>query len=292
MGMIILFEDYLRLEKSYSELTIQAYSRDLLNFENFINRTYSSSLLNANSSEVRSWIYQLVESNYNHNSVNRKLSVLKSFYKFLVLRNHRSDNPTSLISSLKKSKRLPEFIAEDKMMKFLVSSDLNDYEAFLQDTIILLFYQTGIRVSELRNLKIRAIDFNKKEVKVFGKRSKERLVPFGNELAARLKDFQFIKSTMEVPASEFLFTNIKGAQLSPSYIYNKVKSRLSDFTEQKKRSPHVLRHTFATQMLNSGANLNAIKEILGHSSLAATQVYTHNTFGKLKNIHKSAHPRA
>lgn len=284
------FLEFIRFEKRFSNHTLVAYSSDLEQFLNYLTITYEIK----NSSEVnhtiiRSWIVSLMEQKISPRSVNRKITTLKTFYKYLLRQNIVVENPMLKILSPKTSKRLPAFIEKEKMDTLLDDTAFgDDFEGQRNKLIIELFYATGIRLSELINLKQANVDLFLCQIKVLGKRSKERIVPFNSLLKAQIKNYLNIKGDL---SDEFLFVNKNGKQLYEKFVYRLVNTYLSQITTSDKKSPHVLRHTFATHMLNNGADLNAIKELLGHANLSATQIYTHNTVEKLKNIHKQAHPK-
>jgi len=232
-----------------------------------------------------------MEAKISARSINRKVTTLKTFYKYLLRQNIVKENPMLKVQSPKMSKRLPVFVEKDKMNQLLDNQESfeEDPDKLRNKLIIELFYATGMRLSELINLKQGSIDLSKGQLKVLGKRNKERIIPFGPELGREIKAWLDSKKEEE---PELLFTGKSGKKLSEKLVYTIVKKYLSGVTTIDKKSPHVLRHTFATHMLNNGADLNAIKELLGHANLSATQIYTHNTVEKLKNIHKQAHPKA
>jgi integrase/recombinase XerC len=244
---------------------------------------------------VRTWIVSLIEQDISARSVNRKLSTLKSYFKFMTKEGLVQENPMPKIQSPKTSKKLPVFV-DNESMETLFSAEIfsDDFEGIRDRLILEMFYMTGIRLSELINLKDPDIDFYQQNIKVLGKRNKERLIPVSSGLIDSIKKYLEIrnKSIEAVEQNDYFYVTIKGKKLYEKLAYRIVNSYLGKVSTLKKKSPHVLRHTFATHMLNNGADLNAIKEILGHSSLAATQVYTHNTIEKLKNIYNQAHPRA
>jgi integrase/recombinase XerC len=239
---------------------------------------------------IRSWIVSLMEQKISSRSVNRKITTLKTFYKFLLRQKVVADNPMLKIQSPKTSKRLPVFVEKEKMDILLDNIEFgNDEEGVRNKLIIEMFYSTGMRLSELINLKHKNVDLSSGQLKVLGKRNKERIIPFNNELKSKIEEYL---NTQKRKTNETLFTTADGKKMYEKLVYKIVKQYLSLVTTIDKKSPHVLRHTFATHMLNNGADLNSIKELLGHANLSATQVYTHNTVEKLKNIHKQAHPKA
>ncbi|MCX6296788.1 MAG: tyrosine-type recombinase/integrase [Bacteroidetes bacterium] len=284
------FLQYLQFEKRLSSHTILAYSSDLDQFYSFLLTTYSiKNISEINHTAVRSWIVELMDKKISPRSVNRKITTLKTFYKFLLRQTIVKENPMLKIISPKTSKRLPVFIEKDNMNVLIDNVDFGeDVDGVRNKLIIELFYATGIRLSELINLKQANVDFYACQFKVMGKRNKERILPFNNELKNSIRNY--ISQKVDLP-NEFLFEMKNGKKMYEKLVYRLVNNYLSLVTTIDKKSPHVLRHTFATHMLNNGADLNAIKELLGHANLSATQVYTHNTVEKLKNIHKQAHPK-
>lgn len=287
---------YIQYEKRYSKHTVIAYTKDLDQFFSFISEQYETTdIKNINYSIVRSWLVNLMENSISTRTINRKLSTLKSFFKFLIREGEISENPMHKIISPKSSKRLPAFIEQEKINFLFDEIDFGEgFNAIRDKTILELFYATGMRLSELVNLKETDFNFSYNTVKILGKRNKERIIPFSNKLKVLLNEYLTEKNkkfNLE-ESGKFLFVTEKGKKTYNKLIYRIVKSYLSKITTLNKRSPHVLRHTFATHMLNNGADLNTIKELLGHSNLSATQIYTHNTIDKLKSIYKQAHPRA
>jgi integrase/recombinase XerC len=287
------FLAYLQYEKRYSPHTVTAYRTDLDQFSEFLLRNYNSSDFEAvTHSMVRSWMVEMMEKNIGARSVNRKLTTLKSLYRFLMREGFSGVNPMRKVTSLKTSKRLPVFIDRDNMQELLERVEFGEgYPAIRNRCIIELFYLTGMRLSELVNLQVSDIDFHEGTIKVMGKRNKERLIPFSNSAGTLLQHYLAMKDDQfgEVTG---LFLTDKGKKIYPRMVYRTVTGCLGTVTTLQRKSPHVLRHTFATHMLNNGAELNAVKELLGHASLSATQVYTHNTIDKLKRIYKQAHPKA
>lgn len=291
--MIEKFIQYIQFEKRFSTHTIKAYQTDLDQFYQYIHDHYEiKETKEINHHIIRSWIVLLIETSISTRSVNRKLSTLKSYFKFLLKEDLIEKNPMQKIIAPKSSKRLPVFIEQDSMDLLLDEIGFGEgYSAARDKIIIELFYATGMRLNELINIKISDINFTTKTIKIFGKRNKERLVPFGSEFYVNLLQYaELLKN--EYPESAYFFVTNKGEKLYEKFVYRLVNTYLSKVTTINKKSPHILRHTFATHMLNSGADLNAIKEILGHSNLSATQVYTHNTIEKLKLIYNHAHPKA
>jgi len=289
------FLEYLAYQKRYSPHTITSYQTDLIGFFDFISVNYGElALLDIKPAFVRSWLASLKEKNIASKSINRKISSLKSFFKYQ-LRNKTIDvSPMATMVSLKVSKRLPSFIEQKDTSDFFKHFEFADTWQGKTDQLLLkIFYQTGVRLSELINLKTNQVDNSNSNIKVIGKGNKERMIPINNEL---ISDISFYikekKKYIGNPDEQYILVNDKGKKLYPKYVYNAVKSYLNKITTNSKKSPHVLRHTFATHLVNNGADINAVKELLGHSSLAATQVYTHNSIEKLKDIHKKAHPKS
>jgi integrase/recombinase XerC len=284
------FLKYLQFEKRYSHHTLVAYTTDLSQFIQFITVEYQiTELSEINHSIIRSWIVSLMEQKVTARSVNRKITTLKTYYKFLLRQQKVTQNPMLKVLSPKVSKRLPVFVEKEKMDALLDNTIVDDtFEGKRNKLIIELFYATGMRLSELINLKQTDVDMYASQLKVLGKRNKERIIPFSDALKHEIANYIEAKPISD---TEYLFINKNGKKLYEKLVYRIVNSNLALITTANKKSPHVLRHTFATQMLNNGADLNAVKELLGHANLSATQVYTHNTVEKLKNIHKQAHPR-
>jgi len=287
------FLAYIQYEKRYSPHTVTAYRTDLDQFFTFLSAQYQTSeISDVDHSMIRSWLVFLMEHGDSPRSVNRKLTSLKSFYRFLLKEGIVENNPMRRIISPKTSKRLPEFVETENMTALLKHMEEDEGFPGLRDRIIIeMFYNTGIRLSELLNLKETDVDFHSDTVKVLGKRNKERIIPFTNKFGSLLKDYIKEKEKIFGLVPELFLTD-SGRKMYPKLIYLIVKNHLVSFTTLEKKSPHILRHTFATHLLNNGAELNAVKELLGHANLAATQVYTHNTIEKLKKIYKQAHPRA
>jgi integrase/recombinase XerC len=290
------FIQYIKYEKRYSPNTLIAYTKDLSQFSDFIYQMYQvNSIQDVNHQMVRSWIIQLVNNEATSRTVNRKISTLKTYYKYLLKENIILSNPLLKIISPKTNKNLPEFVSIEKMDKLLDEVDFGDSFAGVRDKLILeVFYFTGMRLSELINLTDTDVDISNQKIKVLGKRNKERIIPITSVLCdSMLKYIAFRKKTIALAnQNDYFFVTEKGQKIYKKLVYRIVHSYLSRVSTLQKKSPHVLRHTFATHMLNNGADLNAIKELLGHTNLAATQVYTHNSISKLKSIYKQAHPRA
>jgi len=289
------FVDYLKFQKRYSQHTIISYQTDLVAFFDFIETNFgNTSLPDIKSTFVRTWLASLKDSGMEAKSINRKISALKSFFKYQLKEGVVEVSPMGTIISPKMNKRLPQFVEKADINTLFSYVEFPDSWQGKTDRLLLqLFYNTGIRQAELVSLKERQVDGFKSTIKVLGKGNKERVIPVSTELLSLLKEYTAEKrKVFEQYDAEVLLVNEKGKKLYPKYVYNAVKKYLSKITTISKKSPHVLRHTFATHLMNNGADLNAVKELLGHSSLAATQVYTHNSIEKLKDIHKKAHPKA
>ena len=297
--MVESFLKYVRFEKRFSPHTVLSYQTDLQQFGNFLKQTYSEKKPElANYGMVRSWIVQLVESGRNPSSINRKIACLRSFYKFLLKGDVITKDPMVKIRVLKTKKRLPHFVKENDMVELLDKTVFTANHAGLRDRLILeLFYGTGMRLSELINLKESQINLQGLTVKVLGKRNKERVIPFLPGLVSIIEAYckarrKEVKKEVGSANHNYLLVTDEGEQLYPMMVYRLVKKYLNEFTSVDKRSPHVLRHTYATHLMNKGAEINALKDLLGHTSLAATQVYTHNSIDKLKKVFDQAHPKA
>jgi integrase/recombinase XerC len=296
MDSIKQFVDYLAFEKRSSQHTITAYEHDLIAFFTYCKEVFQvENIEQVDSAIVRTWILTLLEDQVSARSINRKISSLKSFFRYHQRMQHISHNPMGAVISPKVAKRLPQFVETGDMGK-LFSTDLfeNSFEGWRDRTILELFYATGMRLAELINLRRNDIDLYEDCVKVLGKRNKERIIPFGRTLhEVMVKYFELYEETFDTANENYcIFVTSKNKQLYPKAVYIIVRKYLDMVTTIDKRSPHVIRHTFATHLLNNGADINAIKEILGHANLAATQIYTHNSIERLKNIYKQAHPRA
>jgi len=289
------FIDYLKFEKRYSAHTIRSYQDDLVSFFDFIQVQFGEvSLPEISPSLIRSWLASLKDEGLSSRSVNRKISSLKSFYKYQLRSGTVEQSPMSAITSPKVSKRLPVYVEQRDIATLfdeLVFPD--DWEGGTDRLLLAIFYHTGMRLSELVNLRERQVDVSNRTLKVLGKGNKERVIPVSPVLVEYILAYSRQKRVvLEAPDTVYLLVNSKGKKLYAQYVYRAVRKYLGQVTTIDKKSPHVLRHTFATHLMNSGADLNSVKELLGHSSLAATQVYTHNTIEKLKDVHKKAHPKA
>jgi integrase/recombinase XerC len=287
------FLQYLRSEKRFSEHTVLAYENDLKQFSFYLEEVYEiTDLSKVNDKIVRSWMVHLSDLGLSARSINRKLSTLKSFYRFACNNGFCKTNPLINVIGPKQEQRLPEFVEEKEMRMLFNDIVFEDNFKGLRDRIILdLFYQTGMRLSELRSVKVRDLDFSKKVIKVLGKRNKERMIPLHDSVLVGIRSYLTEREKNAMPGEEVLIIDNKGAKCNEKFVYRTVNLYLSAVTLTSKKSPHIIRHTFATHMLNRGADLNTIKEILGHANLAATQVYTHNSIDKLKAIYKQAHPK-
>ncbi|HEY1054508.1 MAG TPA: tyrosine-type recombinase/integrase [Emticicia sp.] len=287
------FSQYLKFEKRFSPHTVSAYQRDLIQFFDFIG-SRELEFSEINHTHVRSFIIDMMETGLDPRSVNRKISTLRSFYKFLLRDGSVSSNPMTHVKATKTSRRLPVVVEETKLNVLLDSDNIfSDNFIGLRDRLVMeILFGTGIRVAELLALKDYDVDHWNKTIRVFGKRSKERLIPLNASLFDLIETYKVEKKKTFLEGKEQLVVTEKGEKAYPGLIQKIVHKYLSYISTQSKKSPHVLRHTFATTLLNKGADLNAIKELLGHSSLAATQVYTHNSVEKLKSIYKQAHPKA
>jgi integrase/recombinase XerC len=284
------FFDYLISEKRSSVHTVSAYRSDISQFEEFMSTQFEiTQVSDVGSIHIRSWISELMLQEISERSIHRKLSALNAWFRFLMKRKEIQINPAKGVTKPKRPSRLPETLQEQQGIDLYRLNDTDSEEEKVNALMIQLFYETGIRLSEMMGLKQRDIDFGMGQIKVLGKRNKVRYVPVNDEMIQKLKQHMTLcKST---GSDDALFQNEKGQALSRSSLYRRVRSSLSLVTTQKKKSPHVLRHSFATHMLNNGADLNHIKEILGHANLAATQVYTHLSTDRLKRIHAHLHPR-
>lgn len=288
------FTDYLQLEKKYSAHTVTAYLKDLEDFQKFALEEYQySEIATVNYSIVRSWIVSLVDSGISNRTVNRKISSLKTYYKFLLKTSQIEINPLAKHKALKTSKKIQVPFSEleiENVMELLQAE--NSFEGLRDKLIVELFYSTGIRRAELINVKLNDVSFAQKTIKVLGKRNKERIIPLLpaviNSMNAYLPFWEQLENKKD---SDYLFLTQKGVKIYETLVYRIINSYFSKTSEKVKKSPHILRHSFATHLLNEGADINAVKELLGHSSLASTQVYTQNSIAKLKEVYKNSHPR-
>ncbi|MGM0612818.1 MAG: tyrosine-type recombinase/integrase [Bacteroidota bacterium] len=296
--LITEFLAYIKHERRYSEHTIKAYGRDLHEYADYIQQSYGKITLESHTHLIiRSWLSYLLAQGLQAKTVSRKMSSLKSFFKYCLQNEYISHNPTSKLKPLKIPQRLPVFVQEKEMQKLFTEADFKDNFFGIRDyTILNLLYNTGMRVSELVKLKVQDINTGNRSLKVLGKRNKERIIPVNDYMMNTLKTYlqerdQFLLDKNVHPSENWLFLSSQGKKPYPKLIYSIVKKYLEQVSTIDKKSPHVLRHTFATHLLSHGADLNAIKELLGHANLAATQVYTHSTIDQLKSIYEQAHPK-
>ncbi len=288
------FQEYLQLEKNYSLHTITAYGNDLLFFQEFLKNNFDQELLEeVNYSMIRSWIVSMVDTGISNSSINRKIASLKAFYKFLLKTKQIEFSPLLKHKSLKTPKILQIPFSENELDMVLNNLKFQEgYEGIRDKLIIDLFYTTGVRRAELINLKMQNVDLHSGTLKVLGKRNKERIVPIIPILASQIKLYLSERSHLEsIKDADYFFLLLKGVKLNDSFVYRLINHYFSHVSEKVKKSPHILRHTFATHLLNNGADLNSVKELLGHASLASTQVYTHSSLSELKKIYGQAHPR-
>ena len=288
------FLDYLRYELNRSERTIDNYADDLCAFEAYFKSLSDSITWETVDSEViRGWMESMVDKGNKATSVSRRLSALRTFYRYALSRHLINSDPVYGILAPKRAKPLPQFLKEDEVNRLLDKSNWNDdYEEVRARTIILTFYETGVRLSELIGLNDGSIDFVSKQIKVLGKGNKERVIPFGEELCETLKDYLNIRNHTVNKMSSAFFLDDKGRRMKSDAVRRMVKQRLSTFCSLKKKSPHVLRHTFATAMLNHDAGIESLKRLLGHAKLSTTEIYAHTTFELFKRVYNEAHPRA
>jgi len=295
INMLNTFLKYLEFEKRYSPHTLASYKNDLIQFSKYLENQYQfQDLLKAEHRHIRAWIVALMQENINPKSINRKIVSLRTFFKFAISREVVSKNPTQKIKALKTSKELPQFVQEKEMEDLLTIIEFSDDFEGSRDALVMeLLYGTGIRLSELIGLKYSDFNIQSKTIRVLGKGNKERIIPFHGKIWSRLNTYIDKKNKLfSGNDSSPLIVSISGNEAYPMMINRITKKYLNQVTTISKTSPHVLRHTFATHLLNKGADLNAVKDLLGHSSLAATQVYTHNSLDKLKKAFDQAHPKA
>jgi len=287
------FLDYILLEKKYSQHTVTAYKNDITSFQGFcINEFGSEDIVNVNYAQIRNWIVSLVNSGISNQSINRKVSSLKSFYKFLQKTKQLTSNPLIKHKALKVAKRVQVPFSEKEIESVINSNDeIIDFESVRDKLIVELLYSTGMRRNELVNLKLSDIDKSNRVVKVLGKRNKERYIPLLKSVLGSLTIYHEFRSEIKTDQS-YLFITKNGKKIYDTLVYRIINNYFSSVSSKVKKSPHVLRHSFATHLLNEGADLNSVKELLGHSSLASTQVYTHSSLGKLKEVYNLAHPRS
>lgn len=292
---IVPFIEYLKFEKRYSRNTVISYENDLISCFDYLELNFGSISLNAIShGQIRSWLASLKDQGMQSKSINRKISSLKSFFKYYMKRGAIDATPMAKVISPKNGRKLPVFVKEEDAVKLISSLAISaeDWKGLNAKLLISIFYATGMRLSELIQLKEGQIDTGKGQIKVLGKGNKERVIPVGKEIIQMIMDYRIQKRKLIEKQDETFLVTEKGRPLYPKYAYILVNQYLGEVSTLEKKSPHILRHSFATHLMNNGADLNAVKELLGHSSLASTQVYTHNTIEKLKDIHKKAHPKA
>jgi integrase/recombinase XerC len=288
------FLNYLRFTKRFSEHSVTAYCTDLLEIKQFALEQFEASApQDWTYMLIRSWVVYLMESGLDPRTVNRKISALRSFFRFLMKEGVVKENPTRKITGPKTAKKLPVFVDQSATINLLDHLDFGPEFKDQRDKLIIeTFYRTGMRLSELLGLQVNDVDLQGQSLKVLGKRNKERIIPFATNFGKTLSDYLSLREEKaDLKQSKFFFCMENGKAIYPKYVYRLINKAISEVCTLTKKSPHVLRHTFATHMLENGADLNAIKEILGHANLSATQIYTHNTIEKLKNIHAQAHPR-
>ena len=293
--LIEKFIDYLQIEKNYSSNTLSAYKKDLIEFKNFINENFDKyPIEHAEYKAIRLWIVELVNKNLSNRSINRKVSSLKSFYKFLVKTDTIGSSPLLAHSPLKQSKKIQVPFSKEEINSLLDSDSFkNDFRGVLQKTIITFFYFTGVRRIELINIKESDINMDSSTIRIMGKRSKERIIPMLPKLKKSIIDYLYLRSQeFNKKNLEYLFISRSGRQLSEKYVYRTVNEYFKLVSPKVKKAPHVLRHSFATHLINEGADINSVKELLGHSSLSATQVYSHTSMERIKEVFKNSHPRA
>lgn len=292
--MIDKFLDYLRFERNRSELTVKNYGDDLRSFEKFFRDLKNPvSWESVDSDVVRNWMERMMDEGNNAASINRRLSALRSFYRFALSRKLVDKDPVHGITGPKKGRPLPQFLKENEMDRLLDAGSWTEgFEDVRDRTVIMTFYETGIRLSELIGLDDSMVDFSNRQLKVTGKRNKQRVIPFGEELLATFRDYMKCRDKEVNLQSDALFVTAKGQRMTSSQVREAVRKNLSKVCTLKKRTPHVLRHTFATAMLNNKAGIESVKKLLGHESLSTTEIYTHTTFEQLKCEYYSAHPRA
>ena len=294
MNMVNEFLNYLRYERNRSELTVRTYGRSLEDFEAYFkNRDSQLSWESVDSDLIRDWMESMMDKGDMASTVNNCLSAVRSFFRFALSRHLVDHDPAYAVKGPKKQKPLPQFVREEEMDRLIDLPEMwgSDVKALRARTIIILFYETGIRLAELIGLDDKDVDFAARQLKVTGKRNKQRIVPFGGELERALRDYMSQRDEA-LRQDTALFLSDKGQRMTRSQVESIVKKYLSMVTTLKKRSPHVLRHSFATAMLNNGAGLESVRKLLGHESVATTEIYTHTTFEQLKKVYENAHPRA
>ena len=292
--MINEFLNYLKFERNRSDLTIKNYGEDLRAFEEFYgNLEGCHSWKSVDSDVIRDWMESMMDKGNNATSINRRLSALRSFYRFALTRKLVDKDPVHGVTGPKKGRPLPQFLKENEMDRLLDAESWTEgFEDVRDRTVIMTFYETGIRLSELIGLDDSMVDFSNRQLKVTGKRNKQRVIPFGEELLVTFRDYMKCRDKEVNRQSEALFVSAKGRRMTSSQVREAVRKNLSKVCTLKKRTPHVLRHTFATAMLDNKAGIESVKKLLGHESLSTTEIYTHTTFEQLKREYYSAHPRA
>ena len=290
--MIDSFLQYIQYRKNYSSYTVLSYHNDISQFQTFLLSNYNLSIDKAETTHIRDWMVALRQEKQSPASINRKLSALKSFYKYLLREKQVNKNPTDGITSLKKPEKLPVFFRENEIDAAIGShpAEENDFTEARKHIILEILYQTGIRRAELLGIKNSDFNFFSLTLRVTGKGNKERVIPISKELKEKIQSYLILKEEYIGNTSYFIVTD-KGEQAYPNFIYRIVKESMGQVSTQDKRSPHVMRHSFASSLLNNGADINAVKELLGHANLSATQIYTHTSFEQLKESYKKAHPR-
>ena len=291
---LLAYQDYLVKEKNYSLLTVQAYVADILSFQQYLQDHHGAVALDeVVYSQIRSWIVTLTENNISHSSVNRKISSLKSFYKFLLKVKLIQVNPLLKHKSLKTAKKI-QIPFSEKELQDVFESNLytNDFEGIRNQLVIELFYTTGMRRAEMIHLQMAHVNLSQKTIKVIGKRNKERIIPLLDCTVALIAIYKEQRDSLEkIQHKDLLLLSKSGNKMSESFVYRLIKAYFSTVSQKTKKSPHVLRHSFATHLLNNGADLNSVKELLGHASLSSTQIYTHSSLAALKKVYQEAHPR-
>ncbi|HET8809984.1 MAG TPA: tyrosine-type recombinase/integrase [Flavobacteriaceae bacterium] len=287
------FFDYMQFEKKYSKHTILAYQNDLESFSRFIFSEFDQDEIDtANYSQIRGWIVQLVNNGVSNQSINRKVSSLKTYYKFLLKTGHLGVSPLATHKALKTSKKIQIPFSETEIENAMALFETTTFEGSRDKLIVELLYTTGMRRAELVNIKLSDLNLPERSIKIFGKRKKERIVPLLKTVVGSIDEYLVFRKEAENASSEnHLLISKNGVKLNENFVYRVINTYFGQVSGKVKKSPHILRHSFATHLLNEGADLNSVKELLGHSSLASTQVYTHNSMAELKKVHKSAHPR-